>query len=121
MYYLHDEPCCLRFTLIQQLDSDELRDLEGCWRTVESIRRGKPLTVDIRRLTWIDEQTRVVLQKLRQAGANIVGEPERGWDRWKEPGAIRAAGAASIVARLWRFLVKRATTNRAVNTRPDLT
>lgn len=75
MFYLHDEPRCLRFALVEELGPDELTDLEGSWRTAESTRGGRPLIVDIRRLKSLNERTRALLERLRGVGAEIVSEP----------------------------------------------
>ncbi len=73
MYYLHDEPQCLRFTLVEGLDARELSDLAGSWRTAESTRGGRALVVDIRRLRAIDQRIEALLGELKRAGARIVG------------------------------------------------
>jgi len=72
VFYLHDEPACLRFALVQALDANELRDLDGCWRTAESIRRGRPLIIDVSRLISIDERTEALLRRFSEAGASIL-------------------------------------------------
>ncbi len=72
MFYLHDEPRRLRFTLIEELGPDELKDLEGSWRTAESTRGSRALVVDIRRLKSLNESTQALLDRLRGVGAEIV-------------------------------------------------
>jgi hypothetical protein len=76
VFYLHDEPRCLRFTLVEELGPDELADLEGSWRTAESTRGARALVVDIRRLKSVNERTRALLESLSRVGAEIVSEPK---------------------------------------------
>ena len=76
MFYLHDEPGCLRFTLVEELGPEELADLEGSWRTAESTRGARALVVDIRRLKSLNEKTRALLESLRRVGAEIITEPQ---------------------------------------------
>ena len=77
LFYLHDEPRRLRFALVGRLDGEELLELERTWRTAESIRARRALVVDIRRLHSEDEPTRALLDRLRAAGATILGGGDR--------------------------------------------
>ncbi len=72
MYYLHDEPGCLRFALVEGLEPNEIDDLAASWRTAESTRGARPLVVDIRRLKLLDDRIRALLANLESAGARIV-------------------------------------------------
>jgi hypothetical protein len=72
LFYLHDEPQCLRFTLVEALDASELTDLAGSWCTAESTRGTRALVVDIRRLKSLDQSIQALLADLRRAGARIL-------------------------------------------------
>jgi hypothetical protein len=74
LFYLHDEPHRLRFALVGRLEEEELRQLESAWRTAESIRAHRPLVVDVSRLQCEDEPTQALLDRLRAAGATVLGE-----------------------------------------------
>ena len=75
MFYLHDEPQRLRFALTARLDQESMRDLEASYRTAESIRMGRAMVVDTRRLVDLDEPTRALLDRLKAAGATVI-EPD---------------------------------------------
>jgi hypothetical protein len=72
VFYLHDEPSRLRFTLVESLIPEELRDLEASWRTAESTRGDRALVVDVTRLRTADEAVRRLLERFRDAGASIL-------------------------------------------------
>ena len=57
------------------MDSEELKDLEGAWKTAESIRSGRALVIDMRRFASVDEPTRLLLDRLQAAGATFLDRP----------------------------------------------
>ncbi len=91
MFYLHDEPRCLRITLRGRVSRDECRDLERCRATAESMRRGRPLIVETAGVEEFDEAVGELLDRLRALGAVVVETAQRG-ERprplWRRLGAV---------------------------------
>lgn len=69
---MHDEPAGIRFALVGKLDDQELQQLEASFRTAESVRRGREMIVDARKLDVADESTQVLLERLRASGATLL-------------------------------------------------
>ncbi|MDE3164530.1 MAG: hypothetical protein KGN36_01900 [Acidobacteriota bacterium] len=69
--YLHDSAAEFTFRILGSLRQRDLAELEGSWRTAESIINGKALAVDVSDLVFADEAARDLLLLMRNSGARI--------------------------------------------------
>jgi ABC-type transporter Mla MlaB component len=70
--YLHDEAASFRFQIEGSLAGSAARQLEQSWRTALSVIGGRPLVINIGRLTRIDRSGRALLCKWRETGAQFI-------------------------------------------------
>jgi len=75
-YRIHDGAAQFRFELEGSLASEDVAELDQCWRTASSTIAGKSLVVDLTALTAIDETGRELLDRWRLAGAEFVARAE---------------------------------------------
>lgn len=76
VFYLHDQPDALRFSVLGALDVPLAQDILASAATSKSMRNGRPLLIDLRRATFIDPEAAALLARL--AGEHtrfLTGEP----------------------------------------------
>lgn len=70
--YLHDGVSALTFVLAGTLDHTTTLELEHSWTTARSILRGRPLRVDLARLSSVDPAGTELLARMSQDGAQLL-------------------------------------------------
>lgn len=70
--YLHDRAAALTFSLSGDLDRTTAPELEHSWTTARSILRGRPLRVDLARLSSIDPAGADLLARMSRDGAQLL-------------------------------------------------
>ncbi len=68
----HDSPHTFRFALSGDLTRNYARELEGAWRTAQSILAGKELVVDVSEVASVDPEGLDLLSRMRMAGAHLI-------------------------------------------------
>ena len=61
-----------RLHLAGRLEGAWVAETENTWRSVPV--SGRPVEVDLREVTWIDESGRCLLQAMNQAGARFIAK-----------------------------------------------
>ncbi len=69
--YLNDSAEGFTFRILGSVWQSDLAELEGCWRTAESIINGKAFTIDVSDLVFADEAARGLLLLMRNSGARL--------------------------------------------------
>ena len=73
-YYIHDGVAECRLQLLGELAEADIGDLNGCWRTAQTILAARPLILDLRGLQSVDEAGKQWLAGMAQEGAICVPE-----------------------------------------------
>jgi hypothetical protein len=104
--YLHDSVEAFTLQIQGTVRQDDVAKLEGCWRTAESIIKGKAFSIDVSDLVFADESARDLLVRMRISGARIrsVSASARDFlgEIVDEAPASRARG--HLLRRIWRSL-----------------
>jgi anti-anti-sigma regulatory factor len=83
-YYIHDGVGACRLQLLGQFGESEVAELNSCWQTARTTLGGRPLVLDVREVTSIDDSGKKWLAQMIQDGAALahseaVACPKPGW------------------------------------------
>lgn len=72
-YYLHDHSAAFRLQLAGEFSESDVPELDGCWITASKSIAGRPVSIDLRGITAIDQGAREWLSKMaRRPGVEFV-------------------------------------------------
>ena len=74
--YLHDSSEKFTLCILGSVSASDLVELESCWRTANSILKGRVFTVDLSGLTAADDQAHKLLVRMQGAGACLWARNE---------------------------------------------
>jgi hypothetical protein len=76
VFYLHDQPDALRFSVLGALDVPLAQEMLASAAISESMRNGRPLLIDLRRATFVDPEAAALLARIAGGHARfLTAEP----------------------------------------------
>jgi len=73
-YYIHDGIAECRLQLLGRVGEPEVAELSSCWQTARTILGERPLVLDVREVTSIDDSGKKWLAQMIQDGAACLPE-----------------------------------------------